>query len=95
MAQTDLVAKKPIGKIDWAKRGEAKEHKLRKRIFAIMLDGKLHSPNTLSKALGEPLGNVAYHIKILLEDETLLFIKGIPRRGAMEHFYRINKEILI
>lgn len=82
-------------KIDWAKRGEANEHPLRKRILMLMLDGRLASPNLLSKELGEPLGNVSYHVNILLEDGSLVFVKGEPRRGAMEHFYEINEEALI
>lgn len=77
--------------IDWAKRGESKEHPLRKRILAIMLDGKAISPNMLAQQLDEPLGNVSYHVAILFKDEMVVFVKGVPRRGAMEHFYRLSK----
>jgi hypothetical protein len=38
--------------------------------------------------LGEPLGNVSYHVKTLLEYDCVELVKTEPRRGAVEHFYR-------
>jgi hypothetical protein len=45
------------------------------------------SPNLLATAMDEPLGNVSYHVKTLLEYDTLELVKTEPRRGAVEHFY--------
>jgi DNA-binding transcriptional ArsR family regulator len=48
------------------------------------------SPNELAKALDAPLGTVAYHVR-MLEDRGLLVLAGTePRRGAMEHYYRLT-----
>jgi len=39
-------------------------HPLRMSVLAI-LNARVASPSELAKELGEPLGNVAYHVKIL------------------------------
>lgn len=59
-----------------------------------MLDGRLVSPNGLSKEFGEPLGNVAYHIKSLLEDGMIVLKATKQRRGAVEHFYQISEDAI-
>lgn len=62
-------------------------HPLRQRIL-IALNTRVASPSELSKELGEPLGNVSYHVKILAECEAIELVKTAPVRGAVEHFYR-------
>jgi DNA-binding transcriptional ArsR family regulator len=62
-------------------------HPLRQRIL-LALGGDIGSPNELAKKLGEPLGNVSYHVKILAECDAIELVKTEPRRGAVEHFYR-------
>jgi DNA-binding transcriptional ArsR family regulator len=62
-------------------------HPLRQRIL-IALNTRVASPSELSKELGEPLGNVSYHVKILVECEAIELVKTAPVRGAVEHFYR-------
>jgi DNA-binding transcriptional ArsR family regulator len=46
------------------------------------------SPSELADALGEPLGNVSYHVRILRELDCIELVRTEPRRGALEHFYR-------
>ena len=41
--------------------------------------------------VGEPLGNVSYHVKTLLEYDCVELVKTEPRRGAVEHFYRATE----
>ncbi|HEX4304542.1 MAG TPA: hypothetical protein VHZ54_00760, partial [Solirubrobacterales bacterium] len=41
--------------------------------------------------LDEPLGNVSYHVKTLLEYDCVELVKTEPRRGAVEHFYRATE----
>jgi DNA-binding transcriptional ArsR family regulator len=62
-------------------------HPLRMRILAL-LNQKVASPNELATELGEPLGSVAYHVRILLDLETIELVRETPRRGAIEHHYR-------
>lgn len=66
---------------------KALAHPLRVRILSSLHKG-ISSPNQLAQELGEPLGNVSYHVKTLLEYDCVELVKTEPRRGAVEHFYR-------
>lgn len=66
----------------------ALKHPLRIRILQRLADGSMGSPNQLSQEFGEPLGNLSYHVKTLLEYNCVRLVKTEPRRGAVEHFYR-------
>lgn len=54
----------------------------------IILNERVASPNEISKELGESVGHVSYHIKVLKECECIELVDTAPRRGAMEHYYR-------
>jgi DNA-binding transcriptional ArsR family regulator len=69
---------------------KALAHPLRVRILTSLHKG-ISSPNQLSQELGEPLGNVSYHVKTLLEFDCVELVKTEPRRGAVEHFYRATE----
>lgn len=69
------------------KTAKALAHPLRVRILEEMGDGEA-SPNQLRQVLDEPLGNVSYHMKELVEFGAIAPTKTEPRRGAVEHFYR-------
>jgi DNA-binding transcriptional ArsR family regulator len=69
---------------------KALAHPLRVRIIASLQKG-ISSPNQLAQELGEPLGNVSYHVKTLLEYNCVELVKTEPRRGAVEHFYRATE----
>jgi DNA-binding transcriptional ArsR family regulator len=62
-------------------------HPLRMRLLA-MLDERVASPKELADELGEPLGNVAYHVRTLLDLGCVELVRTTPRRGAVEHHYR-------
>ncbi len=66
---------------------KALAHPLRAHVLAI-LNERVSSPNQMAEALGEPLGNVSYHVKALLELQCIELVSTTPRRGAVEHFYR-------
>src|ERR1700733_14753449 len=69
---------------------KALAHPLRVRILSSLQKG-ISSPNQLAQELGEPLGNVSYHVKTLLEYDCVELVKTEPRRGAVEHFYRATE----
>lgn len=69
---------------------KALAHPLRVKILTSLHRG-ISSPNQLSQELGEPLGNVSYHVKTLLEYDCVELVKTEPRRGAVEHFYRATE----
>jgi DNA-binding transcriptional ArsR family regulator len=62
-------------------------HPLRQRILHVLSEG-VASPNHIAQRLREPLGNVSYHVKILLENDAIELVETRPVRGAIEHFYR-------
>lgn len=66
---------------------KALSHPLRQRILQA-LNQRVASPAELSEELGESLGNVSYHVKILAELEAIELVRTAPVRGALEHFYR-------
>jgi DNA-binding transcriptional ArsR family regulator len=67
---------------------KALSHPLRQLILERLSGGGEASPKELARALDAPLGNVAYHVRIL---ERLGFLKLVgtrQHRGALEHHYR-------
>ena len=66
---------------------KAMGHPLRFRLLLRLNEGAA-SPSTLARELDEPLGNVAYHVKILLEQDAIELVDTRPVRGAIEHVYR-------
>jgi len=67
---------------------KALSHPLRQRILQCFNDRGVLSPSELAEVLGERLGNVSYHVRILRELGYLELVRIEPRRGALEHFYR-------
>jgi DNA-binding transcriptional ArsR family regulator len=81
---TDAGAEWPVDP-DLAK---ALSHPLRQRILERLNAGGEASPNELAGALGAPLGNVAYHVRMLVGLGCVELTRTRPRRGALEHYYR-------
>ena len=52
------------------------------------MDEGVASPSQLAIELGERLGNISYHVRILLGSGYVELVRTEPRRGALEHFYR-------
>jgi len=81
---TDAGAEWPVDP-DLAK---ALSHPLCQRILErLNADGEA-SPNELAGVLGAPLGNVAYHVRMLVGLGCVELTRTRPRRGALEHYYR-------
>ena len=78
-----------MGKSDDADRGlmRALAHPLRVQILSILTE-QVASPNEMAGLLDAPLGTISYHAKVLLKYECIELVKEMPRRGAVEHFYR-------
>lgn len=67
---------------------KALSHPTRLQILERLGDDGVTSPSELAHALGEPLANVSYHVRILCEFDCVELVRTEPRRGALEHFYR-------
>lgn len=73
----------------------ALNHPLRRRILKRLIRGPA-SASMLSKALGEPLGNISYHLgDVLKRCGALLIAEEVPRRGARETLYRVRASFLL
>jgi DNA-binding transcriptional ArsR family regulator len=66
---------------------KALAHPLRVRILGI-LESRVASPSEISDEIGVPLGNVAYHVRMLADFGLVKLVRRTPRRGAVEHHYR-------
>lgn len=71
---------------------KALSHPLRQRILQRLNEGGIRSPNELSRELGDPLGNVSYHVRILRELDCVELVRTEQRRGALEHYYRATAQ---
>lgn len=68
---------------------KALAHPLRVQILGI-LEHRTASPNELAQEIGAPLGNVSYHMRQLESFGLVKLVKETPRRGAVEHYYRLD-----
>jgi DNA-binding transcriptional ArsR family regulator len=67
-------------------------HPLRRRILREMTTRERLSPRELAATLGEPLSNVSYHVRVLVDCEALRLVGTRPVRGSTQHFYRATVE---
>jgi len=54
----------------------------------VRLNEEVLSPNDLARELGESLGRVSYHVRTLADAGAIELVRTVPRRGAVQHFYR-------
>lgn len=62
-------------------------HPLRVEILHL-LNEREASPNEMMSVLGVPLGNVAYHVRVLRKCGCVELVRTERRRGATEHYFR-------
>jgi DNA-binding transcriptional ArsR family regulator len=65
----------------------ALSHPLRVEILQV-LNEREASPNELMDLLDHPLGNIAYHTRVLEKCGCIELIRTAQRRGAVEHYFR-------
>jgi len=73
---------------------KALSHELRVEILGI-LNERVASPNELANELEEGLSQVSYHVKVLKDYECIVLVKTVPRRGAVEHYYRATSSAFL
>jgi DNA-binding transcriptional ArsR family regulator len=66
---------------------KALAHPLRQRILMELVT-RVASPSELAEEFSEPLGNVSYHVRMLVDLECIELVSTTPRRGALEHHYK-------
>jgi DNA-binding transcriptional ArsR family regulator len=63
-------------------------HPLRPQILDILTLRGEASPNEIAAEIGVPLGTLSYHTRLLRDAGWIELVREVPRRGAVEHFYR-------
>ncbi len=66
---------------------KALAHPVRAQALAI-LNERVASPNEIAQELDQGVGHISYHINVLKDCECIELVETVPRRGAVEHFYR-------
>src|SRR5687767_15809916 len=66
---------------------KALAHPLRQKIL-VGLSERVASPSEIAEEIGEPLGNVSYHVRMLVDLGCIELVSTTPRRGALEHHYK-------
>ena len=66
---------------------KALAHPLRQQLL-MALSERIASPSELAEEMGEPLGNVSYHVRMLVDLGCIELVSTTPRRGALEHHYK-------
>jgi hypothetical protein len=69
-------------------------HPLRVKVW-YLINQSPTSPNRIALKLGEPLGNIAYHVRELEKYGCIELVDTKQRRGATEHYYRALARTLI
>jgi DNA-binding transcriptional ArsR family regulator len=69
-------------------------HPLRVHIIDA-LNETIGSPSDLAREVEVDVNYVAYHVKELEKIGYLELVKTVPRRGAVEHYYRASEKLLI
>jgi predicted ArsR family transcriptional regulator len=68
-------------------------HPMRQRILRFLNEDGESSPVQIARALGQRLGNIAYHCGVLEECGAIELSRTAPARGAVEHFYRAVQNV--
>lgn len=82
--------------IDWERLARLKFHPTRVRLIEIFaLAEEPRSPVSLAQEMDERLGNVSYHVRALVDEGLIELDRTVPRRGAVEHFYRLVEGVVL
>jgi DNA-binding transcriptional ArsR family regulator len=80
---------KPLADITDTETVKALSHPLRVQILRL-LEEKDGSPVEIATTLGLPVNRVSYHMRQLARFDLIKLVKTTPRRGAVEHHYRLQ-----
>jgi DNA-binding transcriptional ArsR family regulator len=70
----------------------ALKHPIRRQILRTMARDEMASPRELAERLEQPLGNLSYHVRVLVKYGALELVDEKQVRGTMQHFYRPSIE---
>lgn len=68
----------------------ALKHPVRRAVLRRLRGGHRLSPRELAEALGLPLSNVSYHVRVLADNGAVRLVDEVQVRGSLQHFYVID-----
>jgi DNA-binding transcriptional ArsR family regulator len=68
---------------------KALAHPLRWRIVEVLTERGEASPVELARLLDQPLATISHHTRVLRDLQCIELTRTEPRRGAIEHYYRV------
>lgn len=70
----------------------ALNHPTRREILRTLLagEGQTLSASEVAENSAVPLSSAAHHMRELSKAKAIRLVKTVPRRGAVEHFYRAD-----
>lgn len=79
--------------IDWERLARAESHHSRVSVLELLTidNGRAMSPNEMSFELQVPVSRLSYHVQELVAAGLLDPAGTEPRRGALEHYYRLTE----
>jgi DNA-binding transcriptional ArsR family regulator len=80
---------KPVTSINDPRLVKALAHPLRLQILSIV-EKRTASPKEIAQEIDAPLTHVSYHVRQLAELGVIKLVRTTPRRGAVEHHYRME-----
>jgi len=86
-------AEKPEPTLDWERIARTAMHPTQLAVLRELARTEA-SPNHLAERLGEPLGNVSYHVRRLQSFGLIKLARTAQRRGAIEHFYVLAADLV-
>ncbi|MEA2492852.1 MAG: hypothetical protein QOJ29_763 [Thermoleophilaceae bacterium] len=80
--------------LDLEQLAKASMHPLQICVLELAASGEKVSPVDLEDDVGVPLGNCAYHVRVLHERGLLKKAGTKRRRGAIQHYYVLTAKAL-
>jgi DNA-binding transcriptional ArsR family regulator len=76
--------------LSWEKIARASAHELQIALLERLAgSAEPMSPSELAELVDAPLGVVSYHVRMLRDRGLVELARTEPRRGALQHFYRL------
>lgn len=76
-------------KVKWERFAEAMVHEVPVAIVRMLENEPVLSPKEIAMRLKMPIGRVSYHVRLLAEKNVITLARVEPRRGALEHYYKL------
>lgn len=82
--------------VNWERIARASAHDTQIALLEqLVIADKALSPSDLAAAVGVTLGVASYHMRMLRDRGLVELARTEPRRGALQHFYRLMPGVAV